>query len=389
MERGSVMAIFDIASSSVGGLLLRKRTNRLSEILLSVRRDVMFDRSANFPAVWRVFLEAFIAVAGHLKNNFDYTPDSVLCVFSCPWFMSQTKLIKVQREKPFEVKKDLIKTLIEEESGIFKKQWNGPARADGKAGPAFFERKLMKVLLNGYEVKNPFDKFARSIELYVYLSLGLDLPKEDLAEEIYKITKTGKIIFHTSPFVAFNALKKRLDTDEGFVFADIEGELTDIFLMRKGVIEEVNCFNKGENFFIRRLASALNADFAEAKVAFRQYRRKELTPEKSQKIGDVLKLAASEWGKSLEELLKKMSSDRLLPQNFYFCGESGSLNEITGRVSGDAFSCFTVLSKPFAVRFLDSDIFKDNFDFTKGFSDNKDISLLMSSFFADKFVELN
>lgn len=388
-ERDLVIAVFDIASSSVGGLLLKKRKNQLPEILSSVRQDVVFGETSDFSARWRLFSEAFIAVAKYLKSDFSHIPDSVLCVFSSPWFMSQTKLIKIQREKPFEVKKDLIKTLIEEESGIFKKQWDDSARADGKAGPVFLERELMKTLLNGYEIENSFDKFSRNIELYLYLSLGISRIEENLEKEIYKYLKTDKIVFHTFPFVTFSVLKEILDTKEGFILADIAGELTDILLMRDGVIEEVNCFNKGENFFIRRLASVLNIDFTEAKAVFRQYQRTELTSEKSLKVGNVLRLATGEWVKSLVELFKNMSSDRLLPQKFYFYGGEGSLKEITNCVSADDFSGFTTLSKPFVVSLLEPSIFKDSFEFTKGFSDNKDISLLMSSFFADKFVELN
>ncbi|MDO8555295.1 MAG: hypothetical protein Q7R75_01905 [bacterium] len=377
-ERDSVIAVFDIASSSVGGLLFKKRKNQLPEILSSVRQDVVFGETSDFSARWRVFSEAFIAVAKNLKSDFSHTPDSVMCVFSCPWFTSQTKLVKIQREKNFQVKKDLIKTLIEEQSDLFKKQWRDSV---------FFERRLMKTLLNGYEVENSFDKFSRNIELYLYLSLGMSHIEENLEKEIYKYLGTDKIVFHSFPFVAFSVLREILDTNEGFILADIAGELTDILLMRDGIIEEVNCFNKGENFFIRRLASAVNIDFTEAKAVFRQYQRAELTSEKSLKVGNVLKLATDEWGKSLEELLKKMSSDRLLPQNFYFCGSAGSLNEITKHVSSGDFSSFTVLSKPFAVSLLEPSIFKDSFEFTKGFSDNKDISLLMSSFFANKFVK--
>jgi len=375
---GSVTAIFDIASSSVGGILLKKKKNQLPEILSSVRQDVIFDRGAHFSAIWRVFLEAFASVSKHLKRDFNQVPGSVLCVFSCSWFTSQTKLVKIQREKSIEVKKDLIKTFIEEQSDLFKKQWHNSV---------FFERRMMKTLLNGYEVENPFDKFSRNIELYIYLSLGISHIEENLKEEICKCLKTDKIVFHTFPFIAFSVLRKILDTKEGFILADIAGELTDILLIRDGIVEEVNCFNKGENFFIRRLASALNLDFTEAKAVFRQYQRAELISEKSLKVGNVLRLASGEWVKSLGELFKNMSSDRLLPQKFYFCGEAGSLKEITSCVSADDFSGFTILSKPFTVSLLEPSIFKDSFEFTKGFSDNKDISLLMSSFFADKFVK--
>ncbi len=384
----SLVAVFDISSASVGGLLFKKKKNFAPEIITSIRYPVNLSNKKNFSETWKAVQVAFNFVSDHLKKTHPRTPHSALCVFSSPWYVSQTKIIKVKREKDFEIKKELINELIEDEMRAFKAEW-GNGDQNQKNKNIFIEHSPIKTVLNGYNVKTPINKKTHNLELYVYLSLISSSLKEKIRDEILNHIHPSKIKFNTFPYVFLNTLQGLINTKKGALFVDMSGEITDVFVVRNNIIEEINSFSKGENFFIRRIASAFNLDFNEAKFKFLQYQRGALEKNYSQKVSEIIEIAVDEWGTSLKELLTKTARDKFLPQNLYLCGrkEAVSLKEITTHISGENFAKFTIFNQPFNIRFLLPESLRNHFDFPKGFSGTKDIFLLISALFANKFLK--
>jgi hypothetical protein len=210
--------------------------------------------------------------------------------------------------------------------------------------------------------------------------------EEKIKEDILNFIKPHSIRFHTLPFVLFNVLKNIINTKEGLILVDLTGELTDVFLIRDNIIEEANCFAKGENFFIRRLASAFNVSFGEARALLLQYQRQDLGNPVSEKISNVLKMAGNEWGKSLNALLKDMADEKTLPQKLYFCGNSGPIKEIGNQLAHEEYKPLTSLGYPFDVKLLLPDSLKYHFSFKKGFSNTKNVFLLISALFANQIL---
>ncbi len=380
------IAVFDIGSASIGGLLLKQEKGKQPEIFHSLRKPVDFSKEMTSSKTWQKMHDAFISISEELKKNFEKSPDMALCVFSSPWYVSQTRVVRVRRDKPFKVTEKFIDNIMESEKESFEKMWKGTVWKEENAS-IFFERAVIKTALNGYDVADPFGKDTLSMEMHAYFSLGVDFIEENIKRDILNHIKPHNIKMGSFPFVLFSVLKHIADTKSGFLFTDISGEITDLFYIKNDIIEEVNSFPKGENFFVRRVASVLNSDLAEARSAVAQYRRNELGEKLSKRVGDTLKKAGEEWGREMKDLLNKIAKEKYLPQKFYFCGETARLEEISGQVRGEDFSKFTIFAKPFEVQFFQPESLKYHFDFKKGFSENKDIFLLISSLYANEYLK--
>ncbi len=384
LKDGSLVAVFDIASASVGGLLLRHRKKGLPEILVSTRLSADFPSDASFAVIWRSLHKAFLSVTEYLKKSVPEKPEYAFCVFSSPWYIFKTKIIRVSRKNPFKVDENFLNQLIRDEADIFKRRWQESALGE-KGEAVFIEQEPVKTTLNGYLIKSPLGKTAHRMELTVYFSMGLSVMEQKIKEDILRFIKPQMIFFSTFPFVAFKILKHVINTREGLILTDITRELTDVFLIRDNIPEEVNSFNKGENFLARRLASVFNMEFSEAKSLLSQYERGDLEPGYSFRVGETMEAASGEWFNHLRKMLMSMAEERLLPQNFYFCGPAGSLKEISQRVLNEELAKYTVLNKPFNVGFLLPESFRHHFDFPKGFSNSKDILLLTSALYASVY----
>ncbi|MDD5032582.1 MAG: hypothetical protein PHC85_00470 [Candidatus Pacebacteria bacterium] len=379
---GTPIAVFDIASASVGGLLFRVKKDCGVEILTSVRLPVNFSKDEKRTRLWQNLKDGVKAVSEQLKKSPFPKPEAALCVFSSPWYAGQTKIIKVKREIPFKIDEKLLESLTKDEMGIFEKSW-----ADTKDGNAqFLEHTPTKAVLNGYDIKDIFGKTAKAAELHLYLSIIPGELENKIKKEILNDLKPDSIKLHSFAFAFFKVMENLIDMEKGAMFVDITGDITDVIVFREHSIEEICSFPKGEKFFARRIASALNLDETDASNRLIQYQRGELDQYYGQKIKLVLESAAEEWGKSMESLFEEMSKDRLLPQNLYFCGQAVSFPEITAQFSKRNFARFTNLGMPFETQYLLPESLKYHFDFPQGFSGNKDIFLLLEALFASTFV---
>jgi cell division ATPase FtsA len=349
-----------------------------------LRQPTDFSKEMSPARLSQSIYKNLVSVTSQIKKRSAQKPDLALLVFSSPWYISQTKIVTVRRNQPFKIERELFKKLIKDEAQIFKRKWRGVFLK--KEHASFIEQAPIKTVLNGYTIKNPFGKSANKLNLYVYLSLCPKAIKENIKEAVSDCLNINSIYTHTFPFVLLNVLKHLINTKEGALFIDISGEITDVFIIRDNVIEEVNSFPKGENFLIRRLASAFNLNVDGARARLQQYRRGELDNNYAKKIKEVLSMAGEEWGKYSKQMLSEIAQDKYLPQNLYFCGPTALLKEISEQVLSENFAQFTMFGRPFNTQFLMPDSLKYHFDFKKGFSDNKDIFLLISSLFAANFL---
>ncbi|MCG2698300.1 cell division FtsA domain-containing protein [Candidatus Parcubacteria bacterium] len=384
-KKRHLVEVFDIGSASVGGLVFEHKEESLPVIISSTRKQTNFSKKMTPTNAWKAIHESFCKVADNIKKKTPERPDMTFCVFSSPWYIAQTRIIKMRKEKEFQVDKKLFDKLIEDEAKIFKSQWQDETW-NRKNENTFLEQEVTKTLLNGYTVKNPINKRTPDLKLYAYMSLSFDLFKEKIRNDILTHVKSDSIYFNSFPFVAFEVLKEIADTQKGLVITDISGELTDVFVFRDNIIEEISSFPKGANFFIRRLASGLNLSFEEARSLILEYQRDELDKDYSTKISNILDAASGEWSKYLKKLLTKISEDKYLPQNFYFCGPDIAIKEVKDKISHEDFSRLTIFGKPFEINYLMPESLKHHFNYTESFSSNKDIFLLILSMFAVKFI---
>jgi len=373
-ERTSTVAVFDVASDSVGGLLFEKQKEQLPNILISIRKPIKFPEKEDASKLQNDIIKSIQEVASHLKKHSSKELDSALFVFSSPWYVSKTQIVKIKKQKRIKINQDLIDNLIDEEAKNFREEW----------GNSTLEHKMIRSVMNGYATQNPLEKKAKDFELYIYLSLVPEFLQENIKIIASEKLNTPQTYMHSFPFVLWKILLKILNLQEDSLFIDINGEITDVFVIRDGILEEISTLPKGENFFINRLASGLNLEAREAKNLFLQHKRGDLKTDKMEKVQKILEIAATEWGKHLKKLLKEIAEDKYLPQNLYFLGPAASLKEVQKQIVQEDLSQLTIWRQPFVTHFLLPESLKYHFKFKKGFDEHKDIFLLLATLFANQ-----
>jgi len=378
LQHELTVAVFDIGSSSVGGILFQHHPNKLPEVLTSARFPTDFLPDLDFQKVQRSLHKTFERTIASLKRRMPKEwkrPDATIIIFSSPYYVSQNKIIRFSKPKPFEVTKKILEEIIVDEIAVFKKKWGAEHQP-----VEILEYEEMKINLNGYPIKKPIGKHAISIETSFHMSLGIKIIFDKLKECIAHSFGVMPLLFRSFPFVAFNALKDVVDISRDLLIIDIGGEITDLVMIKGGILEEVISFPFGENILVRRIASVFNFSPEESSFILGQYIRGDLHDETKEKVRKIIEDASEKWCQFFKDAVKSSAEFSYFPSNLIFIGGKGAL------AIKDFAAC--VNEKPFTSQFLLPEAFKSRFTFRKGFNEDKDISLMISSLYADKlFLE--
>lgn len=380
-----IIAVIDLGSASVGGMLIKKSANSEPEIITSARVPINFLMDVDFQAFWRYTINSLTTAMNQLLKDFPKGPDKVLCVLSHLWVISQTRIIKIKKEQPFEVDKNFLDKIIDNEIKIFKMQ-NQNKISDSKGRQELVEYKIMRTSLNGYEIKNPFNKTAKRFSVYIHISLIENSIKEILENNILKNFGDAPVIFHSLPLIVFTFLKNIIDTDEGFIFINIGGETSDISLVRRSVLEETISFPRGKNFLTRKVASEFKTFIHDAVSIINSHKEGHVASSVSEKLAPIIEDAKREWRDFLEKALKEISQESPLPKKIFVVSNKGAVYEFIECLRDESFAKFTILGKPFEVERISSDGLKNYFKFKRSFDSDSDVFLMIESLFADKFL---
>ena len=371
--------IFDINSGSIGGAIIKHYTDKNPEIIAVERINVNYLMDVDIDAFLRCARESFKKVSGKLAKKFSGKIDSALCVFSSPWQISKTGVIKVVEKHPVEITENFLEKLLEKEMGIFKDNLRGSRKLK------IIERKITQFKLNGYLVKNPIGKIASSIEARAYVGAADKKLKESIDKNILENFGISDVSFHTFPFVAFNILKYTINAEEGMLFASVSGEITDVLLIRGNIPEKIASFSFGKNGLLRKISKSFGISINESQSIFEAWAKGHSNKKINKKMFEIMEDFKKEWHIFFKKVLEDMAESSQLPRNIFFVGGEFLTKELKKNAGKDLSSRLIVLSKPFKVGLFSFEAFKHHFDFAKNAGKTKDAFILIAALFADKF----
>lgn len=380
-----LIAVFNISSSSVAGALVFNRGDKLPEILTTIRLATVSCLEENFEkfqkSLYKTMEKSIEYLAKKSREN-KKKPDFAVIIFSSPYYISQTRIIRLAKEKKFLITRDFLKKIINEEGDSLKKQWQEKINMSDstlgyvadKVGTEIIEEEIMKTAINGYPVKQPAGKSAQKAEISAYLSLGIKEIQKKIGELINRCFGEIHVRFQTFPFVAFNVLNSIMDISGGLLLVDIGGEITDYSVIRDKILEETISFPLGDNFLVRRIASAFNFSFEDSLALLRQYTRGDLHAEANEKVKKIIEASNEKWYGLFQKSFKDLAGPSLSPKKILFIGgETAAVLKEYVRINGQ-----------FYAEILLPEALKEHFTFRKGFGEDKDILLMISALFVDK-----
>lgn len=384
--------ILDIGNGSVGAALAELSKVEKPKIFFSHREPVYIQAENNSERIIASMLKLLDEVLAITSKQSRVSIAHVCCILSSPWYMSQTKTIKIEKQKPFVVTKHFVENVVKNEENIFR-----TALLNGSYGHLFpgpvrvIEHHSIETRLNGYGVDIAFGKKAHSLELSLFTSVVAEEIIKDIEQAITKHFHSHSFSFYSFSLVSFSTIRDMYPHDQDFMFLDITGEVTDVSITRKNVLLETISFPLGRASLLRRLSKTLTVSPQVALSYVRLYAEGVLSGEASEKIMKALSNFEREWCDSFHKSILELSRDIAVPKKIFFTADRDTARFFSRMMAKEKCTEFpggdSEQDDVFDIAYLDSEKLAPFVDRTS--RTEKDEFLALESVFLNKLFATN
>lgn len=322
--RSIPVAIFDISSSSVGGAhaLIKKPLH--GTVPLSEKVAILAQSRALAPLQEELNIERFVAealkglqtVATAIRKQDVHHPQYIQIVLASPWYTSQTRTITYSKSTPFLCTEKLVHNLVDKE---IEYVLTHEKDRFGKLGHEYtiVEKQLSLVKLNGYVTHSPYGKRAKSIEVYLTVTIAPKKVLEQCTDLLHRIYGVREIGITTSAYTTFVSMRSEAASADESVIVDVGEEVTDVAFVKDELFLYQHSFPFGTYELLRVLAVEGNHTTSEAIAVLEAYRMQKLSVKAKSAVDKALTIFVSSWQKGLQAVIDEGHYGFTLPSLWY------------------------------------------------------------------------
>lgn len=353
-----VSAVFHIGSGSVDAHLVRLSKTAKPEIIYAIKVPISFQKNINLERHFKLMIKAFdsaledIQKEGLLHLNFtglrNHGIRNAFYILSSPWCVSQTKIIKIKKDKSFEISSDSVEGVISEQEKKFLSN-------DSSEGSKIIEKKIIEAKLNGYKMTEIYGKKAKDVELSLFMTSAPEYVLKELEDIVRKYFNFRFSHLNSFALSSFSAIRDIYPDKENFIYLDVHGELTDLSIIKDNVFVESASFPAGKNFFVRQISEKLRVSANEAHSLINLHGSGKTDQATSQKVEAAIDAALKNWLDSFHSVLTSLSLNMYVPRTIFMIVSDEFSVFLTEKLREEKLSQFSLTTEEsFDVIVLDS-----------------------------------
>ncbi|MEY2640957.1 MAG: hypothetical protein RL150_350 [Candidatus Parcubacteria bacterium] len=206
--------------------------------------------------------------------------------FAAPWYTALVHDISVKKEKPFILTRHAWKQLLEEKLTTVAKQPTGYSN---------LEHDITRVMVNGYELKDPFHKKVQEMLIALYTSFVSEQTKTAVAEAVQKHFHGVPCTYKTMPLISFTTLRDMFWNVDRFTFFDVGGLVTEVGVVEGGTITHIMSVPYGSQHMLQAVQAACSMDDATLTSAMSMLAKNELHPSCTEALATARTAAEQAW----------------------------------------------------------------------------------------------
>ena len=382
-DKGKLVLVFDIGYSSVGGALFLAQKSGVPKIVFSVREPIILEKDVNIERFFLLTTKALAIVADRIHKSGVGAPKEIFCVLSPLWCVSQTRIIKFEKNTPFVFSLKLADGLIQKEKDLFKEEHLTKYLYSG-AGSRLIEVKNIKTMINGYETSNPLNQKGVNLEMTIFLSMSGEKILGGSEETIRKNFSFKEIKFSSFPLSSFAVVRDIYAHEEDFLLINIDGEITDISMIKKNILHESISFPLGVNFLTREVASLSDFSIGEAKSFVSLLKDEHASKSVVKKFDPVIDKLKMEWLRKFQESLSNLCNDISIPATIYLLIDREMADFFSEVIKNEQFNQYTLTNSKFKIIFLGAEVFHGMAFFEENVV--RDSFLIINSIYINRFL---
>ncbi|MES3005509.1 MAG: hypothetical protein V4664_01030 [Patescibacteria group bacterium] len=298
-------------------------------------------------------------------------------ILSSPWYVSETKIVKIHHDKPFVITEKILDDAIAATAGDYMQKQ--------KQGISILERNVIRYLLNGYPTASPLKKTAQHVEISVFLSFCRSKTVDKIKQTILSHLGVHETNIHSQSLAAFTAIKETWKDIPNYVLTDISSQLTELMIVRENSLAEAASFPLGKQFVISELGKRLNTNGEVSSSLLRLYKDNTIDQSLKTKVDEAIVSIRQEWLRPFTKALGEMSAGSSLPSRFILFSPKDTEWLFAGFIKSEEYQQFTFSEGKFEVYEAKVEDFEHSYNIAENVP--RDISLAVGTIFLHKKIE--
>lgn len=308
-NKESYSLVFNIGSGSVSGAVV-KFTEEPGEILTSYNKEVVpFQDQISVPKHLELMKSSLEVLATKIQKSNNQKIDRIFYIFSSPWSISQTKIIKIKESKPIKITEKYLNTTIDEQ----EKKFQAEIADSGK----IIEKKIIQLKINGYVVSDYYNKSAKDLEIAVFFTVVPVNILETVEGSISKFFDIKNIWCHSLSLAMTSVIRNLFPYKDDFLFIDVSEEITDISIVEDNIMVNAVSIPFGRNDFIRELSVSLGVSQEIADSQIRMHCNKNNDDLAAIKLSVAVDKASQAWLEKITEILGGFKEKIYVPDSVF------------------------------------------------------------------------
>ena len=345
--------LFDINSASVSVAHV-ELSGGIPLVTQLVSTPIALTDQVSLPDLEKNMLIALGVTLTNLQKLSLGHPDSILVCLASPWYASQVRVAKLSRPSPFPVTKKVLDDMIAREIQAFTEEEIKQAGADPLSQ---IESRTLAVRLNGYLSTAPLGHSVTELELSLFLAVCSERLEKGIQDAMERFYHRKRVVFSSFLSTTYLVARTLLPHEGDYVLIDVGGEVTDVSLVRDGVLSQTASFPKARNAVIRKLAVTLSRSREEVLSLWKLSMEGKLDGPVSASVTAALQEAKKEWLAAFSAALFSISDDLSIPHTILITLDNDTSGWFIDTVKDEEFHQYTRTETEFRVLVLDSSLF--------------------------------
>jgi cell division ATPase FtsA len=336
VEKDSYSLVFNIGSGNIAATVVKFTEKPGVSVLSFAEEAIPFQEELNPARHLDLAKTAITSLVAKIQAGNKNSIKNIFYIFSSPWCISQTKTIRVRESKPFKITEEYLNKLIANQ----EKQ-----TLDIKEHGKIIESKIIQMKVNGYVVSEIVGKQVRELEISLLITA---VPEEILSAIEGVVSKSfivKNVYCHSSTLAIFSVIRDLFPNYEDFVFVDVSHEMTDISLVKSGVIFSTISFPFGRNHCMRELAEKLKVTPILADSMIKMHNTKSNDAMASLKFTTAMQAIVRDWIAKVSETFDQFVEQLYIPEKIFFVATCDLAGDLSGELKAKNFEVITLEAK--------------------------------------------
>jgi len=355
-KKPSISFVFDIRDSSVTLAAVKFEKQMAPEMIHCQTFPIPVQDTADhrkyLNAMLAVLDTAVLAVRKTLVNmgNTENIGQHFFFIGS-PWSVSESKTIKVTKDRPFEINDVLLKKIIREEETEAE---HGLAQSSGDADWRVVEEKVIRSKLNGYLVENIFGKKAMDLETEMFVSfIPYEMKSKLHAFANAKLGRSAARRANSTMLSAYSFLRETYPQRSDYIYVDLGDFLTDVFMVQAGAISHIASFPVGERDIMQSVLKKAKTSEHLVTSAVSIHRDGNYDSFVKKDFEKNIDAAIVLWSAKLADTVAKLSTAADMPRELFIAPRNELARFVAEEIAGKKGNPLKVAEMPVDVEIVD------------------------------------